>query len=141
MEKKTIVLERTLNAPVSIVWSALTNKEKMNEWYFKMSDFKPEVGFEFTTVGGKEKEYLHLFKITEAIPNKKLAYTWAYDGYPGSSVLTFELFDEGDKTKLKLTHEGLETFADNGPDFQLASFNKGWDSIINTNLKNYVEKK
>ena len=141
MDKKSIVLERVLNAPVSTVWSALTDKQKMKEWYFDMSDFKPETGFEFTTVAGGEKKYLHLFKVTEAIPNKKLAYTWEYDGYPGSSLLTFELFDEGEKTKLKLTHEGLETFADNGSDFQLASFNKGWNSIINTNLKNFVEKK
>jgi len=31
-----------------------------------------------------------------------------YEGYDGNSLLSFELLQEGSKTRLKLTQEGLE---------------------------------
>jgi uncharacterized protein YndB with AHSA1/START domain len=141
MKNEPFVIERTYNAPINKVWDAITNHEKMQEWYFKMEDFKPEVGFEFEFLGGsKEKSYKHLCKVTEAIPGKKLTHSWKYDGYPGESFVTWELFDEGGKTRLKLTHTGLETFPQNNPDFAKESFSKGWTYITGTSLANYLEK-
>jgi len=40
-------------------------------------------------------KYCHRCKVTEAIPNKRLAYTWRYEGYAGDSLVTFELFAQG----------------------------------------------
>ena len=74
------------------------------------------------------------------VPGKKLQYSWRYDGYEGNSFVTFELFAEGDKTRVKLTHEGLETLAATNKDFARENFMQGWTSIIGTNLKNFVEK-
>jgi len=141
MKNEPFVIERTYNAPINKVWEAITNHEKMKEWYFKLEDFKPEVGFEFEFMGGsKEKSYKHLCKVTEAIPRKKLTHSWKYDGYPGESFVTWELFDEDGKTRLKLTHTGLETFPQNNPDFAKESFSKGWTYITGTSLTNYLEK-
>jgi uncharacterized protein YndB with AHSA1/START domain len=135
------VIETTLNAPSERVWQALTNKEKMKQWYFTMQEFRPEVGFEFTFEGGiKEKTYVHRCRILEVMPGNKLRHTWTYDGYPGSSIVTIELFPEGEKTKIKLTHEGLETFRTNGPDFPFESFAKGWTHIIGKSLIEYLEQ-
>jgi len=78
--------------------------------------------------------------ITEVVPGKKLQYTWRYDGYEGNSFVTFELFAEGDKTRVKLTHEGLETLAAASKDFARANFLQGWEAIVGTNLKDFVEK-
>ena len=50
--------------------------------------------------------FVHLFKVTEVVPQKKLAYTWRYKDFEGSSLVSFELFEEGDKTRLRLTHTG-----------------------------------
>ena len=112
----------------------------MKQWYFDIEKFKPEVGFEFRFEGRNEnKSYLHLCKITEVIPGKKLTYSWRYDGYKGISFVTFELFEENDKTRLKLTHEGLETFPINNPDFAKENFVEGWTQIIGSLLKEYVE--
>lgn len=134
------VIERTYNVPVEKVWKAITDKDQMKEWYFDLSAFKPEIGFEFQFTGGsKEKTYLHLCRITEVVPNKKLTYSWRYDGYEGMSYVTFELFDEGDKTKLRLTHAGIETFPKE-KDFARESFAAGWDYITGTSLRNYLEK-
>lgn len=136
------IIEQTYTAPVELVWKAITNKEDMKEWYFDFAEFKPEVGFEFQFTGGtEEKTYLHLCKITEVIENKKLAYSWRYDGYEGNSVVTFELFEEDNMTRLTLTHEGLETFPSNNPDFAIGNFTEGWTSIIGKSLKEFVEKK
>lgn len=137
---KPVVIERILNASVERVWSAITDKDKMKEWYFDLDEFKAQVGFEFQFEGGKEdKCYLHLCKVTEVIPGKKLQYSWRYDGYAGNSLVTFELFELGDQTKLKLTHTGLGTFPESNPDLARENFVGGWEQIIGTSLKQYLE--
>ncbi len=140
MKAEQVIVEKTYNAPINTVWDALTNKDKMKQWYFDLEEFKPEVGFEFRFYGGTdEKQYLHICKITEVIHQKKLTHSWQYDGYPGDSFVTFELFNEGDKTRLKLTHTGLETFPSE-PDFARSNFNMGWNHIIGKALPEYLEK-
>ncbi|XZF14922.1 SRPBCC family protein [Chitinophagaceae bacterium MMS25-I14] len=140
MEAQPIVMERTYNAPVSAVWSALTDKEKMKQWYFTMEDFKPEIGTEFSFTAGREgKKFLHLCCITQLVPEQKIAYTWKYDGHPGESEVTFELYAEGDRTRVKLTHKGLETFPAI-EDFARHNFVEGWTYILNTGLEKYLAK-
>ncbi len=93
---EAIVVERTLDAPVARVWTALTNVTEMRQWYFDLKEFKPEIGFEFEFVVEHEgNTYHHLCKITEVIPQKRIAYTWRYKGEPGDSLVTFELFPDG----------------------------------------------
>lgn len=141
MKAEPFVIERTMNAPTEKVWKAITDKDQMKQWYFDLAEFKPEVGFEFSFVGGsEEKQYVHLCKITEVVPGKKLQYSWRYDEYPGNSFVTFELFPDGDKTRLKLTHEGLETFPTDNKDFARSSFEAGWAYIIGKSIIEFVEK-
>ena len=137
------ISERTYNAPISKVWKAITDKDEMKQWYFELVAFKPVFGFEFQFYGeGKTGEkFLHLCKIIEVVKNKKLKHSWRYDGYEGNSFVTFELFEEGDKTRLKLTHEGLETFPANNHDFAKENFAEGWTYIIGESLTGYLEKK
>ena len=141
MENISFVTERTYNAPVERVWKALTDAGQMRQWYFDLKEFRAEPGFEFSFEGGtEEKKYQHLCRITEVIPNKKLVHTWTYPGYPGHSVVTWELFDENGKTRLKLTHAGLESFAAaNDPNIVPENFAEGWTYITGTSLKNFVE--
>lgn len=140
MKTGPVIIEQTFNAPIAKVWKTVTNKDDMKKWYFDLPEFNPEVGFEFTFTGGKDgRDYLHICKITEVIPCKKLKHSWKYDGYEGLSYVSFELFDEGAITKLKLTHEGLETFPQNNPDFAKQNFEDGWNSIIGKSLKAYIE--
>lgn len=141
MKAEPFVIERTLNAPAEKVWKAITDKDQMKQWYFTLSDFKPQVGFEFTFNGGsKEKTYVHLCKITKLEPGKLLQYSWRYQDYPGNSFVTFELFPEGDATRLKLTHEGLETFPQDTKDFARESFQKGWTYLIGESIVKFLEK-
>jgi uncharacterized protein YndB with AHSA1/START domain len=137
---EAVVIERTFNAPVARVWRALTDVKQMRHWYFDLKEFKPEVGFEFEFIVEHEgMTYDHRCKITEVIPQKKLAYTWCYEGHEGNSLVTFELFPDSEKTRLKLTHEGLETFP-KLPGFAKTNFVAGWTAIIGSSLKQFVEE-
>jgi len=136
---EAVVIERTFAAPVARVWKALTDVGEMKQWYFDLKEFKPEVGFEFEFIVEHEgMTYHHLCKIIEVIPQKKLAYTWRYKGHEGDSLVTLELFANGDKTRLRLTHEGLETFPKT-PSFARKNFMEGWTQIIGSSLKEFVE--
>lgn len=139
-KKEPFVIERIYNVSADKVWQAISEHEKLKQWYFEFEDFKPEVGFEFVFYGGSEgKSFKHICVVTEVVEGKKLAYSWRYDGYPGNSIVTIELFPEGDKTRLKLTHEGLETFSPI-EDFKKENFAMGWTEIIGKILKEFVEK-
>ena len=140
--KEPFVIERIVNAPVEKVWAAITDKDLMKQWYFDIPAFKPEVGCEFSFVGQDHDcvEWVHLCRVTEVIVNEKLSHTWRYEGQPGDSEVTWELFDEGDSTRVKLTHTGLETFP---PIKAMAreNFVAGWTEIVGSMLPKFVEAK
>jgi uncharacterized protein YndB with AHSA1/START domain len=140
MKPEPFIIERLVNAPVEKVWKAITDKEQMKQWYFDIPEFKPEVGFEFRFDGGADDRiYTHLCKIIEVVPNRKLKHSWRYKDYEGESFVTWELFPEGNGTRIKLTHEGLETFPPLA-DFAKENFVAGWTEIVGKNIKEFVEK-
>ena len=53
-------------------------------------------------------------------------------------MVTFELFPVGDKTRSKLTHEGLETFP-KLPAYARKNFEAGWTELLGSSLKNFLE--
>lgn len=139
MQSEPIVVEKTYAVNAARVWRAITDKDEMKNWYFKLDDFRAESGFEFSFTGGREGgiQYVHRCKITEVIPGKKLVHTWTYDGYPGVSYVTWELFPQGEQTLLRLTHTGLETLPAE-PDFARENFLQGWSHILPVSLANYL---
>lgn len=141
METKSLIIERTYNASIEKVWKAITDKDQMKEWYFEIEEFKPEKGFEFRFYGGHDdRRYLHICEVIEVSPPEKLSYSWRYDGYPGKSVVTFELFKEAEKqTRVRLTHESIQTFPADQPDFSASNFTEGWNFILGDSLRNFVE--
>ena len=137
---EAVVIERTFNAPIAKVWRAITDVDQMRAWYFDLKEFKPEVGFQFEFVVEHEgMTYHHLCRVTEVVPQKKIAYTWRYKGEPGDSLVTLELFAEDDNTRVKLTHTGIETFPKT-PAYARKNFESGWTAIIGTELKQFVEQ-
>lgn len=141
--KQPIVIEQLMPATAKEVWQAITDQAAMKKWYFDFQEFRTEPGFEFRFLGGpaEDRQYLHICRITEAIPEKKLVYSWCYEGYEGNTLVSFELFEEGSQTRLKLTHEGIETFPANQPDFARQNFVEGWTWLICTSLKEFLDQK
>jgi len=141
MTNQAIIIEQLYSASAEKIWQAITDKAAMKQWYFEFQEFKAEIGFEFRFWGGptEDRRYLHICRITEISPEKKLAYSWRYEGYVGNTLVSFELFDEGLQTRLILTHEGIESFPADEPDFARENFVEGWTWIIQTSLKDYLE--
>jgi len=136
---QTVVVERTLNSPIGKVWSAISEKEKISQWLFPIDDFKPEVGFEFRFIGGKDNiSYLHVCRVTEVIKNSKLTYSWRYEGFSGNSFVTFELLATGNQTHLKVIHQGLETLPVSKSDFLNGTYVPDWSMMIQS-LKTILE--
>ena len=42
-----MVLSRVFDAPIEAVWQALTDKDRVKEWYFEIPDFAATPGHEF----------------------------------------------------------------------------------------------
>ena len=138
MSNKPLVVERTYNATPDRVWQALTDPEQMRQWYFDLADFRPEVGYEFEFAGCSEsEEYIHLCRVLTVIPERKLTHSWTYKGYEGYSEVSWELFPEGSKTRVVLTHTGLESFP-HKPDFAISSFSEGWTDFLHNKLESYL---
>jgi uncharacterized protein YndB with AHSA1/START domain len=136
-----IVVEQTFDAPIEKVWEAVTDADQMRQWFFEpIETFEPRIGFQTRfTVEADGREYLHLWKITEVKPPHKIVYNWRYGGHPGDSFVTWELSDEGEGTKLTVTHDGTHTFPRDDPAFTRESGQNGWEYFIQQRLKAFVE--
>jgi len=140
MKDQPIIMDRTLDASPERIWKAITDREQMKQWYFgTIDDFKPEVGFQTQfNVRNGNKDYLHIWKVTEVIPFKKISYNWKFVEYPGDSVVSFELSSENNLTKLHFTHTGWDSFANDNPDFSLESWQNGWNYFLSYRLKKFL---
>jgi len=137
-----VIMERVYNASPETVWRAITNAEQMKQWYMPLADFLPEPGFETSfDITAKGYDWRHIWKVTEVIPNKKISYEWRYGGFPGNSLVTFELTPQGKGTRLTLRHVGIETFEGyKNPGLRPENFENGWTNLLGTQLPNFLEK-
>ncbi len=143
--KKTedpIVVEQIFDTSVKNVWEAITILDKMKQWFFEnIASFEAIVGFETRfVVQVEDRIFPHLWKLTAVVPMKKITYDWRYEGYSGSSIVTFELIEEGIQTKLRLTSTVVEDFPDNIPEFTRESGVIGWTYFIQKSLKEYLKE-
>ncbi|MEJ2195399.1 MAG: SRPBCC domain-containing protein [Ignavibacteriaceae bacterium] len=140
-EEEPIIIEETFNVPVETVWNAITQVEQMCRWFFEnIPSFKAEVGFEIQfNVKSQDRNFLHKWKITEVEPLKKVSYDWKYANYPGNSFVVFELFEENNSTRLRLTHQVTESFPQDIPEFKRESGIEGWNYFIKNALKAFLE--
>lgn len=132
----TLRFERRLAAPVETVWRWLTEPELRRQW-FMTGPIEPRVGgtIGFTVDHGnlstEEVGYPERYakmqgisfeeRITVFDPPRVLAFTWD-EGKEGTA--TFELFPEGEATRLVFTHRGIT-----GPG-PMANFGGGWMSHL-----------
>jgi len=137
-----IMVEQTFHAPLDIVWKSITELDLMKEWYFEnIPAFKAEVGFETQfTIENEGRVFPHMWKVTEVVPGRKIVYTWRFDGYEGDSYVEFELFDQGDATKLRVSAIVTEDFPDGIPELTRESCRAGWEYFIQQRLKSHLEK-
>ncbi|MEP7238329.1 MAG: SRPBCC domain-containing protein [Ferruginibacter sp.] len=137
-------IEKTYNAPIALLWQAITDREMMKEWYFNFGeDFKLETGavFEWTAGDTEDNQWLHQGKMLEIIKDEKLVHTWAYPGYSGISTVSWNLSKVNDSTtKVTLIHEFTVPFDSTVAALKTENFEMGWNHIINISLQEYLDK-
>ncbi|MBY8822401.1 SRPBCC family protein [Sphingomonas colocasiae] len=132
----TIRMERMLDAPVDTVWRYLAESELRGKW-FAAGEMEPRVGgsvalvFDHDNLSADDVPYLEPYakwkgaigheRVIAFDPPRRLAISW--DG-GSEGVATFELFPDGERTRLVLTHSGIT-----GP-APMASFGGGWHSHL-----------
>lgn len=136
-----LIKEVLLDAPASRVWEAITDREQLKQWCFDMKAFRAEVGFHFEFFGEKDgQKFLHLCEVLEVETERRMKWLWTYKDVPGRSYVTFELFPEGNKTRLRLTHEGLETFPQD-ENYAKNNFVEGWNQLLGKSLPGFLSAK
>ena len=135
-----IVVEEIYSAPPEVVWEAITEPEQMREWYFDtIKEFRPKVGFETCfDVDCEGDTFPHRWTVTEVIPAEKLVYRWRYDGYAGDSFVTWELQEDPDGTRIKVTHTCTESFPQDHSVFDEDACMDAWDYFISQTLPEYL---
>jgi uncharacterized protein YndB with AHSA1/START domain len=131
-----IRLERLLDAPVEKVWRYLTEAELRRDWFMGGTDATP--GGEFELINDHDnlsdepnvpypesyapyKGNVWTEKVVRFDPPRLLATT--FQGGKNGTV-TFELFPDGERTRLVLTHSGITS----GTGAQ--DFGSGWNSHL-----------
>ena len=136
-----IVIEQVFDVSPADLWKAITDHQQMVQWFFdNIPDFQPEAGFKthFHVQSGN-RDFKHLWTITEADPPRRIVYDWRYEDLPGVGKVTFEVLDHEAGSMLRVSNEGLETFPADIPEFSRESCVGGWEYFIQGNLKNYLE--
>jgi len=135
-----VIRTETFNVPIIDLWSAITDADQMRQWYFQDIDqFIPEIGGVTRFVIEHEGlTFTHIWKITEVIPYKKIAYSWSYTEYNGEGHVTFDLEEFDNGVQLTLTNTGLDSFPDHINAFSRESCVAGWTYLINTRLKEFM---
>ena len=109
------------------VWRALTDPEELAAWLMP-TDFAPRQGHEFVLETGDAHIGTIHAEVIEIDEPRLLRCRWS--GVFGDSVVAFELFPEGDGTRLRVTHDG---FGDPVPP-EFAGFESGWAQKLDEDL-------
>lgn len=153
ISENAIVIERTFDAPVNVIWQMWTQPEHFKNWYgpegitVPVAEMDLRVGgkrlvcMEMQTPDGRMKMWT-TGEYVEIIPNQRLVYTEIMAdengnpvsppdaSYPSSTEVTVVLEDIGGRTKMVLTHAGLPENAQGA--------NEGWSQAF-TKLADYIE--
>jgi uncharacterized protein YndB with AHSA1/START domain len=141
-EEAPIVVEQDFDRSMSDVWNAITKIGEMRKWYFEnIPDFKAEVGFvtQFVVESGG-RSFLHLWKVTEISPQRKVVCNWKFGGLPGDSFVTFEVSGDEKAARLRVTTLVQQNFPEDIPEFSRESCLGGWNYFIKDRLKAYLDK-
>lgn len=137
-----IQVEQTFKVSGATLWNAITQHEQMIQWYFEnIPSFEATVGFKTGfNVNSGERDFYHLWEVTEVIPQQKIVYNWKYTDYEGDSNVYFEIIAQDEQsTTLRLTHEVVEAFDQNIPEFKPESCLGGWTYFIKERLVGFLK--
>ncbi len=126
---KTIKQNYSIDASSRRVWKALTDPKVIAKWGAGPCKMTEEVGFRFSLWGGS------IFgKNIKVEKNKLLSQEWYGGKWDQPSVVTFNLIEKDNKTKVTLVQVDV-------PDYDEKNIKKGWKDYYMNPLKNLLEGK
>ena len=151
VSKDAVVIERTFDAPVDLVWQLWTQAEQFKKWYGPKGFSVPVAEMDLR-VGGKRlicmsspdgsMKIWTTGEYKEIVPTERLVYTESPadengnmvspaamgmpEGYPATTEITVLLEDLGGRTKMVMTHAGVP--AGSGAD---GGWNQAFDKLAN----------
>lgn len=140
MKKFSIKKNVFINAPAKIVFDALTNSDKIVQ-YYPLKEVKTDwkVGSEILCIGSNDgKDFIDYGKIDILIPYKKFQYRYWSNNHgteripENHLIICYGLAEVGNGTTLKLEHKNLKS------EEMYSQMLKVWDFLL-SNLKNFVE--
>ncbi|WP_416148433.1 SRPBCC family protein [Salipaludibacillus sp. HK11] len=132
IEKKVV-----FNATIDKVWKAISTSEGLESW-FMPNTFKLQEGHEFELESPFGPSPC---KVLSVEAPKQLQFSWDHNGW----IVSFYLTEKGALTEFNLIHSGwkeAEAVIPNTGETQDVvrdRMNKGWDSLVNTELRWVVE--
>jgi len=132
INEDAVVIERTFEAAVDLIWQMWTDPEHFKKWYGPKGFTVPVADMDMR-VGGKRlicmaspdgsMKMWTTGEYVEIVPNERLVYTESMadengnvvspsamgmpDGYPATTEVTVLLEDLGGHTKMVMTHAGV----------------------------------
>jgi uncharacterized protein YndB with AHSA1/START domain len=131
--RDAVVIERSFDAPVEVIWQMWTDPEHFKSWYgpdgvtIPVANMDVRVGgtrlicMEMTSSNGPMQMWF-TGEYREVVANERLVYTESMsdehgnvspadmgmpEGYPMTTEIHVELMDIGGRTKMVLTHAGI----------------------------------
>lgn len=129
--KTDFVLERFIDAPIDLVWEALTKPEHLKEWYMPKAwgrvekcemDVRPGGIFSIDIATGDGQAFPNVGCFLEAIPMERLVWTSmlfpgyrpaVFDDIPITAIVTMETVGSGTRYTFTALHRDEADFAKN----------------------------
>jgi uncharacterized protein YndB with AHSA1/START domain len=139
--EQPIVVEQSYAASPAVVWRAITDPRRMQQWFFPpIRDFAATIGHESRFAYTHEGvDYAHRWTVLEVMPERRLVYRWRYDGIAGDSMVAWDLAPTATGTTLTLTHTGHETFP-REPTFSREAGEAGWSYFVRDSLAAFLTR-
>ncbi len=142
MTRFKIEKEVSIDASPSVIFEALTNSDKIVQYYpLRKVSSTWGTGSEIILQGSNEnKDFTDYGEIDILLPNEKFQYTYWSDNHGTDRVpenyltICYTLYEANERTKLKLEHKNLHS------EKMYLEMLQVWDFLLSS-LKNFVENK
>jgi uncharacterized protein YndB with AHSA1/START domain len=129
--KLDFTIERFIDAPVRLVWEALTKPEHLKEWYMPRAwgrvarvelDARPGGIFRIDIATGDGREVPNLGCVLEAVPMQRLVWTSmlfpgyrpaVFDDIPITAIMTLETVGKGTRYVFTALHRDAADYENN----------------------------
>ena len=104
-DTKTLTFERTIDAPVDVIYRAFTTRAGLQEWLCNNAQVTAKENSPIFCAWNKG--YYMAGHFTELVENESLVFTWFGMNDPHPTSVQVSLSANGDGTKLTLEHHGI----------------------------------